>query len=150
MCVISILVSLAMECKLSGAIRVIPATKHCSQMLVTNNGRWDTQGGATLGDSAGYSGGARGREFPFRPGTVWEKQFSGRHASAVRKSELTIQFEIIRDEENYREGGGTSGRVVCVGQGGMVTRRFRGNFISCTHSQYASRYMTISCSMIIR
>jgi hypothetical protein len=44
----------------------------------------------------------------------------------------------------------TSGRVVCVGQGGMVTRRFRGNFISCTHSQYASRYMTISCSMIIR
>jgi len=81
-------------------MKVIPATKHCSQMLVTNNGRWDTQGGVTLGDSAGYKGGARVREFPFRPGAMWEKQFSGRHASAVRKSEVTIQFEIIYSQKH--------------------------------------------------
>ena len=74
---------------------MIPATKHYSQMLVTNNGWWDTQGGVTLGDSAGYKQGTRGRDFPFRPGAVWVNQFAGRHASAVRKSEVTIQFEII-------------------------------------------------------
>ena len=82
------------------AMKVIPATKHCSQMLVTNNGRWDTQGGVTSGDSIGYKGGSFGREFPFRPGAVWEKQFSGRHASAVRKSEVTIQFEIIYSQKH--------------------------------------------------
>jgi len=81
-------------------MKVIPATKHCSQMLVTNNGWWDTQGGVTLGDPAGYKGRARGREFPFRPGAVLEKHFSGRHASVVCKSEVTIQFEIIYSQKH--------------------------------------------------
>jgi len=49
----------------------------------------------TLGDSTGYKGTVHGREFPFRPGSLWKKQFSGRHATAVGKSEVTIQFEII-------------------------------------------------------
>jgi len=85
----------ASESLTAQAIKVIPATKYCSQMLVTDNGRWDAQGGVTLGDSAGYKGGVRGREFPFRPGSVWEKQFSGRHATAVGRKQVTIQFTIM-------------------------------------------------------
>jgi len=52
------------------------------------------------------------------------------------------------DNSGEREGAG--GRFVCVSEGGMTTRRFRGNFTSRTHSQYTSRYMTNSCSIIIR
>jgi len=85
----------ASESLAAQAMKVIPATKYCSQILVMNNGRWDAQGGVTLGDSAGYKGAERGREFSFQPGSVWEKQFSGRHAVAVGKSDVTIQFKII-------------------------------------------------------
>jgi hypothetical protein len=96
----------ASESLAAQAIKVIPATKYCSQMLVTNNGRWDGQGGVTLGDSVGYQGRVRGCEFPFRPGAVWEKQFSGRHAAAVGRQRVTIQFEIIysrkhKDRPNF-------------------------------------------------
>jgi len=48
------------------------------------------------------------------------------------------------------ERGGAGGRFVCVSEGGLATRRFRGNFISRTHSQYTSTYMTNSCGIIIR
>ena len=82
-------------CLAAQAMKVIPVTKYCSQMLVMDNGQWDAQGGVTLGDSTGCKGGVRGRKFPFQPGSVWEKQFSGRHATAVSKSEVTIQFKII-------------------------------------------------------
>jgi len=54
----------------------------------------------TSGDSAGYKGRARVCEFPFRPRAVREKRFSGRHASAVRKSAVTIQFEIIYSQKH--------------------------------------------------
>jgi len=67
----------------------------------------------TLGDSAGDKGGAHGREFPFRPGAAWEKQFiSGRHASAVSdspsglESQWLSQTKTPKPDADHRLDGG--------------------------------------------
>jgi len=74
-------------------LKVIDATSLCSQIVITDIGRWEDVGGGNLAALPKYTAQVRGISFPFRPGATFYKEFSGRHAAAVNKPRVTIEFQ---------------------------------------------------------
>ena len=57
------------------------------------NSRMDGEvGGEIFAALPQYTAQVRGISFPFRPGATFHKQFTGRHAAAVNKPRVTIEF----------------------------------------------------------
>ena len=89
----------------------------CSQIVITDIGRWEDVGGGNLAALPKYTAQVRGISFPFRPGATFYEEFTGRHAAAVNKPK---GFEPCSDHEldvTRSLPSSTYGISKCVGGG---------------------------------
>ena len=71
----------------------VQGTKQGSQIVITDNGRWEGEVGENLAALPKFTVEVSGCSLPLRPGATFYKQFTGRHAEAVSKLQVTIEFQ---------------------------------------------------------